>query len=251
MPISTTIRPPRRRAVAVALACAFCITASVGPSVASARSTDTSVVTTTASGINILETATSRQTCSAPQLVSAFASLGDMRDYVLAPGGDFEASRLEGWQVQRATLTDGGSPLEVDAVEPDDRNDRGGWGGYGDGDNEQSLKVPAGGSATSPAMCVDLHYPTLRLMTKAPRSQGQLKVEVIYPDSDNPVFHPVAHIGGQGRDWQASADIPVFPERGGAAPGMRRVALRFTSVGSGYDAGEWRLDDLYVDPKRL
>jgi hypothetical protein len=253
MPISTTIRPPRRRAVAVALAGALCITASVGSSVASARSTDTSVVTTTASGINILETATSRQTCTAPQLVSAFASLGDTRDYVLAPGGDFEDWSLEGWQVQKARISDGGSPLEVEPVgasaDTDDRDY--GWNDRDDSGNEQSLKIPAGGSATSPAMCVDLHYPTLRLMAKSSKSQGRLKVEVIYPDSANPVFHPVANLGAQGRDWQASADIPVFPERGGAAPGMRRVALRFTSVAAGGDPGEWRMDDLYVDPKRL
>jgi hypothetical protein len=100
-------------------------------------------------------------------------------------------------------------------------------------------------------MCVDLHYPTLRLMTNPARNQGQLKVEVIYPDSNNPVFHPVATLGAQGRDWQASADIPVFPERGGAAPGMRRVALRFTSIAPKGDSGDWRIDDLYIDPKRL
>jgi hypothetical protein len=251
MPLSTTIRPPRRRAVAAALVGAFCITAGVGPSLASARSTDSSVVATTPSGINILETSASRQTCTAPQLVSAFASLGDLRDYVLAPGGDFEG-RLEGWQVQRAAITDGGSPLEVDTAEVADDSDDRGWGGSGYGyDNGQALRVPAGGSATSPAMCVDLHYPTLRLMTKPPRSQGQLKVEVVYPDSENPVFHPVATLGAQGRDWQASADIPVFPERGGAAPGMRRVALRFTSIAPRGDSSDWRIDDLYIDPKRL
>jgi hypothetical protein len=33
---------------------------------------------------------------------------------------------------------------------------------------------------------------------------------------------------------------------------MRRVALRFTSTaGDNQDPGEWRIDDLYVDPKRL
>lgn len=249
MPLSTSIRPPRRRAVAVALAGALCITASAGSSVASAKSIDTSVVTTTSSGLTILETADSRQTCTAPQLVPAFASLGDTRDYVLAPGGDFEGY-LEGWQVQKAKVSEGGSPLSV-ATAPQSDDDRGDDKGDDDGDNEHALKVPAGGSATSPAMCVDLHYPTLRLMAKAQKGQGQLKVEVIYPDSDNPVFHPVADLGGQGRDWQASPDIAVFPERGGAAPGMRRVALRFTSVAAGGNAGEWRIDDLYVDPKRL
>lgn len=236
MPLSTTIRPPRRRAVAVALAGALCLSASAGSSVASARGIDTSIVTTTASGTSIMETPETEQTCTAPQLVSAFASLGDMRDYVLAPGGSFEDKDLEGWQVERARLSKEGSTLEVDESE----------------DNKHSLMIPPGGSATTPAMCVDLHYPTFRLMTKAQRGHGQLKVELVYPDSDNPAFHAVGELDGDdARAWQASADIPVFPERGGAAPGMRRVALRFTSLAVNGKAGEWRIDDLYVDPKRL
>ena len=56
-------------------------------------------------------------------------------------------------------------------------------------DNKHSLKIPAGGSAVSPAMCVDLHYPTLRLMAKPEQGRGQLNVEVAYPDSHDPVFH--------------------------------------------------------------
>ena len=234
MPLSTSIRPPRRRAVAVALAGVLCITASVGSQEASAA-TDTSVVTTTASGINILETPDTRQSCTAPAIVPAFASLGDTRDYVLAPGGSFEAKTLDGWQVERAKREAGGSSLKL--------NDDG---------NKQSLKVPAGGSAVSPAMCVDLHYPTMRFMTKAQKNKGQLRVEVIYPDSNNPVFHEVGTVSADANDkWQATVDMPVYPERGGAKAGMRRVALRFTSIADDNDSGDWRVDDLYVDPKRL
>ena len=159
-----------------------------------------------------------------------------MRDYVLAPGGSFEEEGPRGL----ASPEGQGRERRLGAqVRPDD-------------ENKQALKIPAGGSATSPAMCVDLHYPTMRLMAKAQKYKGQLKVEVIYPDSDNPVFHPVGSLtAGASDKWQASADMPVFPERGGAARGMRRVALRFTSVASGDEAGDWRIDDLYVDPKRL
>ena len=86
-------------------------------------------------------------------------------------------------------------------------------------DNKHSLKVPAGGSAVSPAMCVDLHYPTMRLMAKAQKNKGQLKVEVIYPDSDNPVFQPVGSLtAGSSDKWLASDDLPIYPERGGARP---------------------------------
>ena len=224
----------RRRIFGVALTGALCVAAAGGSSAASAKGTQSTVLTTTASGTTILETPDTRQTCEQPQLLSAFAGFGDMRDYVLAPGGSFESKDLDGWQVSKAKTAGGGSPLVVQEAD----------------DNKRSLRIPAGGSATSPAMCVDLHYPTFRLMTKAHRSKGQLRVELVYPDSDNPVFQPVGSLAADGKEWRASADMPVFPERGGAAPGMRRVALRFTSVAGDGDAGEWRLDDLYVDPRR-
>ena len=236
MQLSTSIGCPRRRGrvFVVALTGALCLASVAGSTAASAKETGTSVLTTTGSGTSILETPDTRQTCTAPRLLSAFASLGDMRDYVLAPGGSFEGKDLDGWQVLKAKTGGGGSPLEVREVD----------------ENKRSLHIPAGGSATSPAMCVDLHYPTFRLMTKAQQSKGQLQVELVYPDSENPVFHPVGSLTAASKDWRASADMQVFPERGGAAPGMRRVALRFTSIGAGGSAGEWRLDDLYVDPRR-
>lgn len=229
MPQFITIRP--RCAVPLALSGILCLTAAFGASTASAGGGE-SVLATTGSGIDVLETADTRQTCTAPQFVNAFASLGDGRDYVLAPGGSFEDKSLDGWQVRKAQSDGEGSPLEFS------------------GDNERSLKVPPGGSATSPAMCVDLHYPTLRLMAQAKGGKGQLNVEVMYPDSDNPVFHPIASIGANGKSWQASDDMPVYPERGGAAAGMRRVALRFTTSAVDGDAGDWRIDDVYVDPLR-
>jgi hypothetical protein len=225
-PLSTRVK----RLATVALAGAFCLTA--GASAASAADLDTSVLTTTASGINILETPETRESCTAPQFVSAFASFGDTRDYVLAPGGSFEDKTLHGWQVQKANTDGQGSPLEILS------------------DNERSLKVPPGGSATSPAMCVDLNYPTLRLMAQAKDGRGQLKVEVIYPDSANPTFQTIGGLGAGGREWEASDDMPVYPEWGGDAPGMRRIALRFTTLAVDGVAGDWRIDDVYVDPLR-
>jgi hypothetical protein len=231
MPLSSSIRTPRR-AVSTALTSAFCLL-SLAALPAGASAADESVVATTPSGINILETADTAQTCQAPQTLNAFSSFGDMRDYVLAPGGDFEGKALDGWQVTKARQDGDHSPLRVDRDA-----------------NEHSLKVPAGGTAVSPAMCVDLHYPTMRFMAKSEQQKGRLEVEVVYPDSDNPVFHDAAELDANGKAWNATADVPVYPERGGVAPGMRRVALRFKSVAGGTEAGEWRIDDIYVDPHR-
>ncbi len=231
MPLSLNTRV-RRRVAGTALIGALSLIASAWPAAAMAKDGD--IVATTASGLNILETPETQQSCTAPQLSQAFSAFGDARDYVLAPGGTFESKSLDGWQVQRAKSDSDGSPLEV-----------------GSEDNERSLKIPAGGSATSPAMCVDLHYPTFRVMARAAK-EGSLKVDVIYPDSTDPVFHEVGSlVANRTGGWQPTADMPVFPERGGEAPGMRRVALRFTSVAVDGAAGDCMIDDLYVDPRRL
>jgi hypothetical protein len=235
MPLSSTIRPPRRRAVAVALASAVCL---LSTTAWTATASADEVLATTPAGIDILSTQDTAQTCTAPQVISAFASLGDPRDYVLAPGGDFEQKSLDGWQVTKDTQQDGDkSNLVIAQAQRDD--------------NKHSLRIRANGSAVSPAMCVDLHYPTLRFMAKPEQAKGELKVQVAYPDSDNPVFQDAGTIVAGKKAWSATADLPVYPERGGAAPGMRRVALRFVSVAGATGAGDWKIDDLYVDPKRL
>jgi hypothetical protein len=230
MPRPMPIRPPRGRAAAAVLASAVCF---LSTTAWTATASADQVLATTPAGIDILSTPDTTQSCSAPQTVSAFAALGDLRDYVLAPGGDFEQKSLDGWQVTKAKQDGDASSLVVNEVE-----------------SENSLKIPAGGSATSPAMCVDLHYPTLRFMAKS-QGKGQLNVQVVYPDSDNPVFHDAGSISAGSKNWGATADVPVYPERGGVDPGLRRVALRFTSVAAGGDTGDWKIDDLYVDPKRL
>jgi hypothetical protein len=231
MPLSISTRV-RRGIAGTALIGALSLIASVCPAGASAYAGDE--IAATVSGLNILETPDSRQSCASPETVQAFAAFGDMRDYVLAPGGSFESRDLDGWQIVRAKSTSDGSPLEVAGT-----------------DNRRSLKIAPGGSAISPAMCVDLQYPTMRLMTKAAK-EGGLRVDVVYPDSPDPTFQSVGTVSASpDGDWQASDDIPVFPERGGASAGMRRVALRFTSVAVDGHFGDWKIDDVYVDPRRL
>jgi hypothetical protein len=239
MPLSTIIRPPRRRAGIAALASAFCISLIAWPSAASAADT---VTATTPSGIDILQTDASTATCTDPQVVPAFAPFGDARDYVLVPGGTFEAKldgkTLDGWQLDRAKQ-DGDHPA-FDGTTDDDTA------------NKHALKIPPGGSAVSPAMCVDLTYPTMRLMAKATQGTGELVMQVAYPDSADPVFRDAATLDASGKAWGVSDDLAVYPERGGTTAGMRRVALRFVSVAGPNGApGEWKIDELYVDPKRL
>ncbi|MEA2330169.1 MAG: hypothetical protein QOH58_307 [Thermoleophilaceae bacterium] len=168
-------------------------------------------------------TAESRATCVEPKIEQPFASIGDLRDYVLAPGGDFADPALSGWD-----LDDGASVVA------------------------QSLRLPPGASATSPTMCVDLHWPTMRFMVlQEARRDAELDVEVFYPQAGKKAdWKKVGEIEARSSDgWHATDDIQLLPRLGGKLPGARQVALRFTSDDD--DRGTWRIDDVYLDPKRL
>jgi hypothetical protein len=45
--------------------------------------------------------------------------------------------------------------------------------------------------------------------------------------------------------WRISPEVDLKPDRGGDHAGERMAALRITAV-----RGDWRVDDLYVDPRR-
>lgn len=205
-----------------------------------------------ASGAEIERTDETWQTCESPLLEQPFEQFGDSRDYVLAPSGAFEhidatLNPLElnvdlsqlGWQSSAGA----GITLGNEAYYVRRRTD--GW----------SLTLPAEARATSPAMCVDLYHPHMRIVTRAtsrsmPASDLKLGVQVAYPESATPGFRRVDTVTGvEGSDarrgWRVSTDIPLRPERGGTRPGPRLAALRFTAV-----SGNWKIDDIYVDPRR-
>jgi hypothetical protein len=176
----------------------------------------------------IAETRGSAASCGKAFIENPFSIFGDDRDYVLAPGGAFEA-KPEGWVLGRDTqLRSENEPWQVRS--PSD---------------EQSLRIREGESVTSSRMCVDLDYPTFRLfLARASGSEGQLQVDVIYPNAPG---SPVETVGwlSVGQDWEVTDDIPVLPELGGKLPGGRKVAFRFTAIGADH-----LIDDVYVDPKR-
>lgn len=181
----------------------------------------------------------SRSTCENPALGTPYAALGDERSYVLAPGGSFEDASAAGWHL------DGGA-----AIEQDRRH-----GGQ--------LVLPAGASAVSPSMCVDLDYPHLRFAHKVVGRHAKavdIKVDVIYPQVEPAGWVGVAQFDDfagtpVGAGWRVSPDVPLHPELGGAEWGARDVALRFTAVKSAGASerraagAEVRVDDVFIDPR--
>jgi hypothetical protein len=184
----------------------------------------------------LFATAESSQTCSSPRIENPFTRFGDHRNYVMAPSGSFESTKLLGWQLA-------GSAQRVTEFDPVDLGARDGTG---------MLALPARASAISPTMCVDLDYPTFRVLTKAVGSidSSEFKIEITYPDSYKPVWEELSKFDGKqftnaGSGWRLTNDMDMKPTLGGKTAGFRRVAFRLTAL-----AGNWRVDDLYVDPTR-
>lgn len=160
-----------------------------------------------------------------PQPVSKpFTPWLDYADYTRMPGGDFE-SGAEGWE-----LSGGAEVVE------------GGSGGA------SSLRLPAGSSATSPAICAGIEHPTSRFFVK--RTSGglgalhDLRVDVLYEDAGGTVqSQPIATVPGSS-SWQPSLPLPTVVNNL-ALTDQTPIAFRYTPQG-----GSWAIDDVWVDPWR-
>jgi hypothetical protein len=189
---------------------------------------------TTPLGTTVINyTAESAATCDRASFTQPLKPYGDSRWYVLAPSGSFTGASAAGWQFR------GDASLAADAA-------RG-----------TSLTLRPGASAISPGMCVDLDYPHFRFANKfvaRDPSKGKILVEVVYPQLRSPEWTEVIDFDGkQGQlagtgSWRLSQDVQLKPDFAGDVWGARYVALRFTALQTGY-AGEWRVDDIWIDPR--
>ncbi len=152
--------------------------------------------------------AVARADCPAQPLDRTFLPWLDTAWYEAAPDGSLEAGG-QGW-----TLSEGAAV--VDANDP-----------YLDG--TQALSLPSGSTATTPPICVDLAHPTVRFFA---RGGTLLTVSVLFAGLQLPVG---AVAGGAG--WSPSLPLPVL---GNLL--SHQVRFRFTA------AGDWNVDDVYVDP---
>ncbi len=170
--------------------------------------------------------------CQPPPLVSPFAQWGDTSDYFLAPGGSFDGG-TSGWVLNDAELSSGA----------------GAGFNFGSISASGSVTIGAGGSATSPSLCVNSTMPSLRFFARQLSRGGDLSVQGVVqaseansamtvtitelPDGSMPSWAPI------GRVALLTASLPA----GASVNGV----LRF-SVPAG--AGAWQIDDIYVDPYR-
>jgi hypothetical protein len=147
-----------------------------------------------------------------------FAPWLDGANYKPAPGGDFEAGSASWTLSGGAKIVDGNASQQV--------------GGAGD---DSSLALPPGASATSPASCVGLAEPTLRMFATGPVT-GLVLVQAVYP-SGLAVPAGVA----TGGPWS-----PTLPMLTGLGLLGKQFSIRVTNIG----VGTMRVDDVYIDPYR-
>jgi hypothetical protein len=169
--------------------------------------------------------------CNLPAFRSVFSPWHDNRGYVLTENGGLEQGDA-GW-----TLADGAAVVEGN--DPFLLNDPA---------DHQSLSLPAGSTATSPATCFSKGSPTFRFVARTSGDRhSRLKVEVLYTNGNG---HKVTRTAGTirgGDTWRPSKRLSLAI---GRAKGRGRlvsgtVAFGFTPVG----AGDWQVDDLFLDPR--
>jgi hypothetical protein len=163
--------------------------------------------------------------CNSESLSQPFLRWVDPLSYTLVPGGDFEAGS-PAWTLRGgAAVKAGNEPYYLN--------------GAGD---SSSLGLPAGGSATSAAVCVGIDHPVLRLMARGPLL-STLKVDVLFETSTGAVLSaPIGVVTGGA--WAPTLPMTVVANLLPLLPGDNTaVAFRFTPVG-----GSWQIDDVYVDP---
>jgi hypothetical protein len=159
-----------------------------------------------------------------------FAQFGDKANYTLVPGGNFEPGNPVWALTGAAHVASGSETYHV--------------GGSAD---SQSLSLPAGSSATSPASCTDIYHPTVRLFvrnTGAPTSR--LTVQAIYPTLLGTGITTLGHVAGTST-WAPTAADSLFLNNLLATLSLNQTSIAFRFVPAD-STGNWSIDDVYLDP---
>jgi hypothetical protein len=169
--------------------------------------------------------------CTAPQDAQVFLPWSDSSEYFMAPDGNFANSAVS-WSLSGgAAAVAGGDGYTLGAGAP----------------STQSLALPQGSSATTPAICVGIGEPTFRLFAENSGSAAStLAVSVTVVTSlGADVTLPVADISATS-SWSPTPVEPILASLLPLLPGnLTPITLTFTPQGRG---GNWEIDDVYVDP---
>ena len=166
-----------------------------------------------------------------------FWSWNDVGWYGLAPGANFEngGKAPVGWSLAGgAAVKTPGNPSRP-------------WS------SAYSLYMPSGSSAKTPAFCVDSASPFARMFvqtaTSNPKYTGGLRVDLTYTNSAGKSVTTQVATLTQRSSWGPSEMFPLIS--GSIIPkwdrnGLATVTYKFTAINS----TAWRIDDLFIDPKK-
>ena len=154
-----------------------------------------------------------------------FTQWSDYANYAFAPNGGFESGET-GWSLSDGKVAAGNEPFYVHSTA-----------------DRYSLSLPAGATATSPAMCISLFSGKMRFVARGDTG-AKVKVQIVYRGLLSSVLGILD--GGTysvGSSWKPSPEISML---GGLLPLLTSsVSFRFTAVG-----GAVSIDDVYLDPMK-
>lgn len=182
----------------------------------------------------VIPSAAFASSCPVQATTTPFAQWGDVGNYSLVPGGNFESPLgISGWIVNRAERTLGNEPFYV--------------GGSSD---SHSLTIDSGGIAVSPTFCVDDTMRDFRFFAHAYGADGDLQVRLVMQTATGPISTPLRQV----------FDLPASSMPNWAPTGEFNVADGVT-LATGQSAlgrlvfdvegrSSWQIDDIYIDPYR-
>ena len=169
--------------------------------------------------------------CDFDDASQAFLPWGDSADYSLIPQGDLIDT--SGWGLKNVALSDEHDPV----------TDGGGSLLFTKGDSE----------AVTPAMCVNLDHPTLRLFVadRGGNGKAHLDVDVMYEGLDGNTRKLRLAMLKVGPAWEPSLVIPIGVNMLSVASASGWTPVAFEFDAHGLQKGEtFSLGGVYVDPSR-
>jgi hypothetical protein len=158
-----------------------------------------------------------------------FERWGDWNNYLLVPGGSFEADG-PAWTLNGgAGVVDGNEPFHVRSSE-----------------DESSLYLPSGSSALSPTVCFGLgDWHSRFFVRNVGSTRGSLQVDVVVRSLLGVVsLLDGGSVSATGQ-WSPSPRVGLTLTNICSLLGVRSVAFRFRAVGPG---AAFQVDDVYLDP---
>jgi hypothetical protein len=164
------------------------------------------------------------------QASDVFEPWGDDNDYLLVPGGSFEAGG-PAWAMSGGAKTVAGN----ESFYVRSRSD------------SKSLYLPSGASALSPTVCFGLgDWHSRFFVRNVGSTRGSLKVDVVVQSVVGGLLTILdgGSISASG-SWAPSPRIGLTVSNLCSLLGVRAISFRLRSVGSG---AAFQVDDVYLDP---